>query len=418
VKDKHYDVIIVGAGIAGLAISELLARSGQRVMLVEKSNYICGGSSADMAGWLHTGALYAQIPDPTFYRIMAGNIDDLLTYYGSFPAMNIRREGAALVASNTDGWFRNTLNQYAYAHWRSPEVPLMMKLPWAISTKLAKARIEGFEQADQTTSFSSQVSWLLRSSNVSEGRQLPYDLGMVTKPLVTKDRTMRPTVIIEDLLRSFIYNGGVLKTGFDWDAPHVGFTYSKVIKTMGRNNPQAMANFISPILVAYPPLSTMNFIKMTPDIRKTLNHMYHEIEDGVGYSVIGSGDFLPVGACEDDKAAMVGTLFHRVDEAFGYSGDRQMRVYWGYKTEMCKTGQLRNYQYHILETTNPDVIEVLPGKFTLAFSLAVNVCKYLGIAPVTGNPALTRLKANVSQHVAPSRHAAIAREMHAPFQPL
>jgi len=40
--DNHYDTIIVGAGIAGLTATTYLARSGRKVLLIEK-NRECGG---------------------------------------------------------------------------------------------------------------------------------------------------------------------------------------------------------------------------------------------------------------------------------------------------------------------------------------------------------------------------------------
>ena len=59
----------------------------------------------------------------------------------------------------------------------------------------------------------------------------------------------------------------------------------------------------------------------------------------------------------------------------------QASLYFGYKTEISGTPRQRNYQYQILEAEN--AVLALPGKLSLAFSLAVNVCRHFGVDPVT-----------------------------------
>jgi choline dehydrogenase-like flavoprotein len=103
--DQKWDFAVVGGGIAGLAISELLQRSGASVVLLEKNKTLCSEASAEQQGWFHTGALYTALPDQFFFRAMVGNLDDLIDYYRGFPNMNLRIDKHVSSAS-CEGGFR------------------------------------------------------------------------------------------------------------------------------------------------------------------------------------------------------------------------------------------------------------------------------------------------------------------------
>ena len=89
-SQRTLDFAVVGGGIAGLAIAELLQRSGASVVLIEKNKTLCSEASGEQQGWFHTGALYTALPDQFFFRAMVGNLDDLIDYYRAFPNMNLR----------------------------------------------------------------------------------------------------------------------------------------------------------------------------------------------------------------------------------------------------------------------------------------------------------------------------------------
>lgn len=87
---EEYDAVVVGAGIAGLATAEIAARSGLKVVLLEKNHAVCAEASGGHHGWFHFGSLYSIFPNNQFMRTLVGGIDDLLEYYSCFPRMNIR----------------------------------------------------------------------------------------------------------------------------------------------------------------------------------------------------------------------------------------------------------------------------------------------------------------------------------------
>src|SRR5689334_3994809 len=149
-----FDFAVVGGGIAGLAIAELLQRSGVSVGLFEKNHALCGEASAEQQGWFHTGALYAALPENFFCRTMVGNLDDLIDYYSGFPNMNLRID-KHISSTSQQGWFSNRTNFYAYTSLRG--VQWHWKLPWAIALYRAKRRMSWFETLDASRSLSHQL---------------------------------------------------------------------------------------------------------------------------------------------------------------------------------------------------------------------------------------------------------------------
>jgi hypothetical protein len=65
---------------------------------------------------------------------------------------------------------------------------------------------------------------------------------------------------------------------------------------------------------------------------------------------------------------------------FGDFDDSRAEIYFGCKTEVTSSSSLRNYLYHIVDRETYTL--ALPGKFSLCFSLAVNMCRHFGIEPV------------------------------------
>ena len=54
-----YDWIVIGGGISGISIAEILSRDGKRVMLIEKNKTLSSETSKVFHEWLHSGSLYS-----------------------------------------------------------------------------------------------------------------------------------------------------------------------------------------------------------------------------------------------------------------------------------------------------------------------------------------------------------------------
>ena len=63
-KSLNYDVVVIGAGIAGIMLTKKLAQLGFKICLIEKADTLASGPSTRNEGWLHRGTYHAlSIPD-------------------------------------------------------------------------------------------------------------------------------------------------------------------------------------------------------------------------------------------------------------------------------------------------------------------------------------------------------------------
>ena len=88
-KEKKYEWAVIGGGIAGIAISEILTREGHSVVLIDKNKKLASETTREFHEWIHTGALYTLVPDKLItLKFILGAIDDLIEYHSSFNRMN------------------------------------------------------------------------------------------------------------------------------------------------------------------------------------------------------------------------------------------------------------------------------------------------------------------------------------------
>jgi hypothetical protein len=219
---------------------------------------------------------------------------------------------------------------------------------------------------------------------------LGVDLGEVGAVLKSRDRTMNTRLIATDLASSFLASGGVLFLNTEVEAirrhevitPKGAVRARHVIVACGsecrRLTGVRTRVVFSPLVVVYPALTAINFVRMTPNLGLTVNHLYHKVE-GLEYSVIGSALYYDADS-EANRSEALETMQDRLLKVFPDAAEHDWSVYFGPKSELVDSSQLRNYQYHIIDAENATV--VLPGKFSLAFSLAVNTCRHFGVEPL------------------------------------
>jgi glycine/D-amino acid oxidase-like deaminating enzyme len=391
-----FDFAVVGGGIAGLAIAELLQRSGVSVGLFEKNQTLCGEASAEQQGWFHTGALYAALPENFFCRTMVGNLDDLVDYYSGFPNMNLRID-KHISSISQHGWFSNRTNFYAYTALRG--VRWHWKIPWAIALYRAKRRMSWFETLDASRSLSHQLGFggskPLRS--VQHNSPLGVELDDVAFVLKSRDRAMDTTLIAEDLLRSFLATGGTLLNNTKVLSLERGriearrgqagqpasYRARHIVLATGKESAAFDTRarvLISPLLVVAPALTDLNFVRMSPHMRDTINHVYHRHGD-VDYSVMGNAIYYEAErGSEDLRQDVFRHMTQLARRVLGTFDDSRAELFFGSKTEVAGTRSMRNYLYKIID--RGDYTLALPGKFSLCFSLAANVCRHFGIEPV------------------------------------
>lgn len=441
-----YDYAVVGAGIAGLAIAEIFARSGHTVVLIEQNEKVCLEASGSHHCWFHFGSLYSIFPNRQLLRTLVGGIDDLLAYYADCEGMNLHvGEGGKLkfrgeakqwirdepieyiVAARNDQDFR--LNEFdgPYEYARK----LFFTATWDLTIKLFISRHQRFARFDWRSGPASED--IPRAGLRDYSRAVIHKVGPIDVNLekhthfrVTGyDRPMNARSIIESLLRAFVGAGGQLmfrseyrghRQKADLVEVDVGDAVVKArrlvlaagagLHALSEHNLQTRI-VASPLLVAYPCVCDANFVRLTPFVSHTVNHLKHWI-DGRPYSVIGGG----YAANPDDARAVSETrkqLENMAQRVFPKLQEAKLRTtYVSNKTEITPTFGERNYQYLLREVTSR-VFAAVPGKFSLAFSLAVNTYKKLEGREPRRSPILSA-SVSVTGMVSPLRHEALVQE--------
>ena len=412
---KKYDLCIVGGGIAGLSIGEIFARSGLKVVILEKNEKLCMGDSGAHHEWFHFGSLYSIFPNNQALRTLVGGIDDLLVYYRDFEGMNLHvtNNGRLISVEKESKWYREDFIEYVVSARNDPDFSLknftnfkdffhrlFFLLTWETAIKQFISRHSRFYKYDWrrgTASFyipragifdySRSVIEKFRDENVLLDPDTHFGIRGY-------DRPMNAYNIISDLTRSYLSYGGEIQVSTEYKSyrkrdaaveikSNLGtIETDKLILAMGKDIKGSLQGgtkvsvFVSPLLVVYPHVCDRNFVRLTPFMTKTINHLKHSIEGKV-YSLIGGGYFADPSHPEDVDIAgknlmdRANTVFPRMKSA------EIVKVYFGNKTEIVqkiKDFKKRNYLYR-MEKVDDDVYFVIPGKFSLGFSLAVNTFK-------------------------------------------
>ena len=168
---KNFEWAVIGSGIAGISIAEILTRQGHEVVLVEKNSTLSSETTREFHEWLHTGSLYALIPDRLkTLRFVLGAIDDLIEFYSSYDRMNITPTLNGLNINNPhSSWFNDD-----YIHFNYRIKGRKITFPWLIGVARSIFLIEKIHKHD----------WLRRRA----GEVDPFMNGFLKKfPQIIKD---------------------------------------------------------------------------------------------------------------------------------------------------------------------------------------------------------------------------------------
>jgi glycine/D-amino acid oxidase-like deaminating enzyme len=443
---RSFDLAVVGAGIAGLAIAEIFARSGHRVVLIEKNDVVCGETSGSHHAWFHFGSLYSIFPNNQFMRTLVGGIDDLLDYYRDFPGLNFRADKAGKLCfdDGKSAWIRDEPIQYLVAARNDADFALdvfegansylrklFFTLTWDLTIKQFISRHQRFEKFDWRSGPASQ--YVPKAGWLDYSRDVIFKVGDIDVNLDKNthfrvqgfDRPMNAEVIVGDLLHGFLSAGGEIRLRtecmrFDERSGPVqiettngAIAADRVLFAAGSNLARLLADKLkvnvvaSPLLVVYPSVCSEHFVRLTPTIDRTVNHLLHPA-NGKSYSLIGGGYSADpespeqLERCKTQLLEMAERVLPKVKEA------EFREPYVSYKTEVKSRLGERNYQYLIKELSER-TFAVVPGKFSLGFSLAVNAYRRLmGRDParrVSLDPSI-----DVESMVAPMRHRRMVEE--------
>jgi len=368
---NKYDWIVVGGGISGISIAEILSREGETVLLIEKNDKLVSETSKGFHEWMHSGSLYSLVPDNLLtLRYLLGATDDLLEYYQGFPRMNLNPTENGVKVQSV-GWFNKQRIEYRYRiHKLNPVWMAMVSRSMNIIDLVGNhdwlRRRAGSEYGHSKLTFR---IWL---NNLH--KQIATNKRFYKK--LSPDLTMNSRLLISDLLSAaqqrclkIVTGESVLSVNENEDEVSVN-TEGKSYQ--GKNvvicSPDAISNLMGvPIKVGYAPITVVenipeqekSFVELDYNIKKCINLL--KKEDGIGQA----------GGITLDKEKDVDSyLAYIISEHKKRNPTIQViDSYIGLKKELVKKGEDRNYLYHIKQNSQ-HVWSVVLGKYTLAFSMA------------------------------------------------
>lgn len=367
-----YEWVIVGGGVTGIVLSEILTREGHSVLLIDKGKQLAGETTKIFHEWIHTGSLYTLIPDKLItLKFILGAIDDLLEYYSCFERMNLRPTESGLVIDGSSAWFSPNYIKFRYRRRK-------LNLVWSLTVARSAYLINQIKKHD----------WLRRRAGVLDEfkerkyRSIANNLKEIIKnsgkfyDIECSDFTTNSRNILRDLIATAINNNlelsldnPVLKIE-NHNGQKVVVTEKSTIKASnviicaGKNIPDfidvSVKTSIAPIAVVTGlDKDVKSFVELDYIVKNCINLVTKP--NGVG--LIGG-----ISLNNEVKA----------QEYINYVIDRHKKLnknikvidtYFGEKNEIVFKKQDRNYLFHIVPT-EAGVWAVVPGKFTLGFSLA------------------------------------------------
>jgi hypothetical protein len=140
-----------------------------------------------------------------------------------------------------------------------------------------------------------------------------------------------------------------------------------------------MTSIRSPIVVLDRALDLPNFIRFTPRLPETVNHIKVSVPGFGELSTIGSYDYYPVDQIPDIRPFVV-----KVCKRLNVSPDAVLGSYYGTKTEL--TGGLPRRYNHAIEPINDNSYIALAGKFSQFPLLVHDFAEKMGLRTDIANP--------------------------------
>jgi len=418
IDEQVFDLIVIGSGAAGLSLSELASRNGKKTCLIEKEHSAFSAASREHHGWFHMGSLYSILSKSESSEALLKNIYYLLVNYSCFENMNLnitKKGELQSISSNPCGWFTGDNIDYLVACHNDEDLivdydkknflfkmkSLTTRVKWHFRVRKFVQRHSRFHNFKwKYNNLASAASAISKANFMSHSREVirlidhtHLNLNKNTHISVSGfDQTIRAPQIGMDLFNSFLASGGefinnteaygVTKLNDLWQVStnSGNFVAKNMVMCTGKWNQHISingnfqrrgTNILSPLLVVHPKIHNKNFVRMTPVVGKTINHIKHST-NGIEYSVIGGGHQLSEDSSIEERKAMEKSFRSYTEEVFNVDlSNYDNWIYWGTKTEDLNDQDSRNYKFMFKEVSDR-LWNALPGKFSLCFSLAVN----------------------------------------------
>ena len=369
--DSIYDWIVIGGGVSGIAVAEILCRENKSVLLVEKNELLASETSKQFHEWVHSGALYTLVPDNLLtLRYLLGATDDLLQFYRSFSRMNLIASENGLEASD-HGWFNSERINFKYRIRKLNPI-------WMGAVSRSISVIDMVEKHD----------WLRRKAGSEYGRNqlhIHYWFKHIWEQLNTSEKfytltspdiTMNSRVLLQDLINASTAKGlnvvvGEKVLNIDESSKQV-----KVSTTVGEyhsNNvvicsPDVIeSKYNVPIKTGFAPMA---IVENVPEEESSFVELDYNPKTCINLLKKGNGIGQVGGITVNTESEIKPYLEYVVAEHKKRNPSIEViDTYVGIKKELVSDGENRNYLYHISQNSDR-VWSVVLGKFTLAFSMA------------------------------------------------
>ena len=374
---KTFDWIVVGGGVAGISLSEILTREGHSVALIEKKNKLASATTREFHEWFHTGSLYTLLKDDMkTLKYILGSLDDLLEFYSSFPKMNLRPTDKGLkITDNNKGWFSPNYINFKY---RLKNRKLI--LPWLYAIARSIALIDGIRKHD----------WLRRRAGILESVTTEYYFSILKNLLKiaassnkfytieTTDFTTNSRDLLKDMIATAEKNG--LEIFTKNELLEIKNSNNNIIANCSNDNFQAKNMVVClgdeiekfsdlKINKSYAPIAVVKNIKADTKSFVELDcfkkNCINIVTKGKSFGLIG-------GISLSKKVEVQKYFDFMINEHKKLNpGIEILEKYIGVKNEIFQKKENRNYLFHINPSRKyKNVWSVIPGKFTLVFSMA------------------------------------------------
>jgi len=374
---KTYDWIIVGGGIAGISLCEILTREGHSVALIEKNNKLASETTREFHEWFHTGSLYTLLKDKMeTLKYVLGSLDDLLEFYSSFSKMNLKpSENGLKIIETEKGWFNENYINFKYRLKNRKFI-----IPWIYAISRSITLIDRIRRHD----------WLRRRAGIVESLTAKYNIH-IFKNLIniilsnkkflkikTTDFTTNSRYLLSDMITTAANNG--LEIFTNNELIEIKNLNENVVANCNNGTFQAknMAVCLGAgiekfsdfkIKKSFAPIAVVKNIKPNSDSFVELDCFKKKciniITKSKSYGLIGGISLNQEDEVEKYFDFMIGEHKKQNPEI------EVVKKYVGIKNEVSLNNENRNYLFHINSVSKyKNVWSVIPGKFSLAFSLA------------------------------------------------
>ena len=374
---KTFDWIVVGGGVAGISLSEILTREGHSVALIEKKNKLASATTREFHEWFHTGSLYTLLKDDMkTLKYILGSLDDLLEFYSSFPKMNLQPTDKGLkITDNNKGWFSPNYINFKY---RLKNRKLI--LPWLYVIARSIALIDGIRKHD----------WLRRRAGILESVTTEYYFPILKNLLKivassnkfykieTTDFTTNSRDLLKDMIATAEKNG--LEIFTKNELLEIKNSNNNIIANCSNDNFQAKNMVVClggeiekfsdlKINKSYAPIAVVKNIKADTKSFVELDcfkkNCINIVTKGKSFGLIGG-----ISLSKKDEVQKYFDFMINEHKKLN-PGIEILEKYIGVKNEIFQKKKNRNYLFHINPSRKyKNVWSVIPGKFTLAFSMA------------------------------------------------